>query len=713
MFCIYGDSGVIRFGRLGLLGVFVIVLLGMGGGVGDAASGGGSPSLPFPVTDGEVTSSAVAGSTLYLGGSFSRVGAATGTFASISAGSAQAAVLPHVNDPVYEVVSDRRGGWFISGVFTAAGDSTRPGLAHIDPNGTLDPGFDPAVSQPHALAVSPDGSTLYLNCDSQVGGASYIDAIDTATGVIRGHFRASDNIHQLVVSPDGKTLYAGGIFGKGPGVEEISATTGKDLRWLAGSGRTTFSIALSSDGKTVYDIHGDGGVNGGTKWSGHLTAWSTVSSQRKWQRAVKADDQPISLAISGDGRTLYMGGAFTTINTTARAHLAAFRTTNGSLTPFNVGTAGNVLGSHRNDDGVVYALAVAKTTLYVGGVFTSLGGIPRYGLGAIDTATSTVTGWDPAPNSLVDALAISGDGNSVGAGGAFNAMASITRDHLAAIDLNTDSVTSFAPDFGNGSAVDSMVLSPDHATLYVGGSFGTVDGAARNGIAAFSTATGTLISFNPAGAGLAHALAVSPDGATLYAAEDQHLLAISTSTGATIWSVPAGNWWDTSLAVSPDGSALYVSQINATPALRALATSTGDPVPGFNPPPVDTGGTGALVVSPDGSTVYSGDVGFDTATGTPTFEPSVDGAVKATALSADGNDFFIGGTLKSVDGVARNGVAEIDLANGGQVTSLDPQITGVGNGIEMLAAHGSTLVIGGDFSLAGQGHLNLARFAIP
>jgi len=701
----------VRIRRLGLLGVLVSVLLGVGVRAGDAARAGGSPSLPFPVTDGIATNSALAGSTLYLGGTFSRLGTATGTFASLSASSGHAAVLPHANDSVLQVVSDRRGGWFISGDFTAVGAFSRAGLAHIEANGTVDPRFHPKVSQPYGLAVSPDGSTLYVHGDPQDGGASYLDAVDTATGAIRSRFRTMDNIRQLIFAPNG-TLWASGVFGKGPGVEAINPTSGKAVHWLGAAGQDE-SIALSPNGATVYALHGGDGDQ--PVWKGHLTAWSTVSYKTMWERTLTTDGPSFSnsfnLVVSADGRTLYAGGEFTRIDSQRRAHLAAFRAADGSLTAFNLGTAGSIYGAGHPD--VVYALAVFKSTLYVGGAFTSLGGVSRYGLGSINTVTGTVTGWAPEPNSVVVSLAVGPHGNAVGAGGGFTAMGSISRDRLAAINLNTDAVTAFAPDFGNGYHIDAMVLSPDHATLYVGGAFTTADGANRNGVAAFSTADGALTSFSPAGAVGAQALAISPDGSTLYIADDaHHLVAVSTATGATIWSVSAGNWWDSSLVVSPDGSTIYASQINATPALSALATATGAPVPGFHPPAIDTGGTGALAISPDGSTVYSGTVGFDATTGTPTFKPNVVGAAATTALSADGSDLFIAGILRSVNGVARSGVAEINVSNG-HVTAFDPHFTSVGGGVEMVALHGSTLIAGGDFGVAGLGRLNLARFAIP
>ena len=62
------------------------------------------------------------------------------------------------------------------------------------------------------------------------------------------------------------------------------------------------------------------------------------------------------------------------------------------------------------------------------------------------------------------------------------------RSNILAYNINTGVATSFAPVI-NGT-VKAMAVSPDGSTLYVGGSFTQVDGQARFNVAAFSTATG-------------------------------------------------------------------------------------------------------------------------------------------------------------------------------------------------------------------------------
>jgi hypothetical protein len=97
-------------------------------------------------------------------------------------------------------------------------------------------------------------------------------------------------------------------------------------------------------------------------------------------------------------------------------------------------------------------------------------------------------------------------GNTVYAGGQFTSARpagsaagqnETPRANLLSYDITTGNlITSFAPSL-NGT-VKVLALSPDKSRLYVGGSFTTANGVQRNRIAAYSTATGQLVStFNP------------------------------------------------------------------------------------------------------------------------------------------------------------------------------------------------------------------------
>ena len=91
----------------------------------DAASGSQVDPNMW-VTNGEVDAIATSGSTIYIGGTFTRVGPNTGSFAGIDANSgAPIANWPRVVGVVYCSAPDGAGGWYIGGNFTSVAGVTR------------------------------------------------------------------------------------------------------------------------------------------------------------------------------------------------------------------------------------------------------------------------------------------------------------------------------------------------------------------------------------------------------------------------------------------------------------------------------------------------------------------------------------------------------------------------------------------------------------
>jgi hypothetical protein len=68
-----------------------------------------------------------------------------------------------------------------------------------------------------------------------------------------------------------------------------------------------------------------------------------------------------------------------------------------------------------------------------------------------------------------------------------------TRNNAFSFDANTGAVSSWDPNV-TGSVVDSIALSPDCSTAYLGGKFTSVGGTAVKNIAAVSTSTGQVLS---------------------------------------------------------------------------------------------------------------------------------------------------------------------------------------------------------------------------
>lgn len=171
------------------------------------------------------------------------------------------------------------------------------------------------------------------------------------------------------------------------------------------------------------------------------------------------------------GDTLYVGGAFTTVSSpdgtavVARRNLAAFDLATGALKP-----------QFRSDtNGVVRTLVTSGGLLYVGGSYTTIGGVSRGRLAAVDLVTGAVSGAFVADaNSNVYSLATGPDRLYVG--GSFSEIRGVARSRLAALDLGTGAVTAYAPE-PNGTVL-ALATSPDGQAVYVGGSFSTVRGSA-------------------------------------------------------------------------------------------------------------------------------------------------------------------------------------------------------------------------------------------
>lgn len=173
-------------------------------------------------------------------------------------------------------------------------------------------------------------------------------------------------------------------------------------------------------------------------------------------------------------------------------------------------------------DGVAWTQLIVGGRVYVGGNFanarpagaapgTNL--TPRSNFLAYDLGTGVlVPDVAPAFNAQVRALAASPDGRILYVGGDFTTVNGVRRDRLAALELPSGRlITTFAPPVGYH--VHALAVSPDGRTLYVGGNFNAVGGTPRARLAAFDTSNGALRTWAPVAAGgLVQALTVSPDG---------------------------------------------------------------------------------------------------------------------------------------------------------------------------------------------------------
>jgi len=235
--------------------------------------------------------------------------------------------------------------------------------------------------------------------------------------------------------------------------------------------------------------------------------------------------------IRVSGNTVYVAGAFETIAGLPRTCLAAIDAQSGQATSWNPGVEAGIYPP-------VWDMVVRHGILYVAGLFSGLGGQPRYCLGAVDSVTGRATSWYPQVDDLVETLEMQGDTLYLGGwfsqvagvprnylaavdtggrlldwdpepndivqtltvaegrvfiGGGFTSVGGLPRSELAAIDCATGSVTDWIAD----ANPQVRCLAVANHVLYAGGWFTQVGGEARNGLAAIDTQTGALLSWDP------------------------------------------------------------------------------------------------------------------------------------------------------------------------------------------------------------------------
>jgi hypothetical protein len=231
-----------------------------------------------------------------------------------------------------------------------------------------------------AAALIPSGPPVQA---ASPGFASAVSAIKQLS------WQTNSSVNALAVT--GNTVFAGGLFtrirqpGKTPlhgesvrtYVASFNRSTGAPLAWAPRLNGAVWSIATSGDGKWVV-IGGDfTTVNGLPR--NHIAMFSVATGKivSAWHPSVNYRVK--ALAIYGN--SVFFGGSFGRVNGQVRNRLAAVQLIYGTLLPWNP-----------NADGDVYAIDVADNggRVFVGGPFTTIGGKDHYSLAMVNVSNGAV-----------------------------------------------------------------------------------------------------------------------------------------------------------------------------------------------------------------------------------------------------------------------------------------------------------------------------------
>ncbi len=249
-------------------------------------------------------------------------------------------------------------------------------------------------------------------------------------------------------------------------------------------------------------------------------------------------------AVTTVGDTIYVGGEFDAAEIPAvnpngpqsatRHNVAAFDKNTGDLLPFVA-----------NTDDPVYSIATNGTSVFIGGAFDSVNGSTRHRIAAVDATTGAVrSGFVANTNtgSGVIAYAMHVHNGVLYAGGNFTRINNIQQWRIARLNPTTGAPdTSFGPVFSG--TVRKIQVAPN-GNVYAGGAFTQVNDEDRPYLTALNPANGAAL--GPTFESLEHILLdidVSDDGTQVFGAtggmgsESNIAQAWSTGTGDRQWDV--------------------------------------------------------------------------------------------------------------------------------------------------------------------------------
>ena len=474
---------------------------------------------------------------------------------------------PLANEPVYALAVSGNtvfaGGWF-----TSIGGVAREYIAALDVNTGQATAWNPGLLGTYwggVFTLATWGNLVYVGGLFDFGGYPIpthrnLLAVDAATGQVAAWSPKPYSgfggyaVEALAVS--GNLLYVVGEFSKiagqtRKGIVQVDLTTGLLTAWNPGSDGPVDALAVS--GNTVYTMGRYTSI-GGQARGGIAALDATTGLATAWNPGTHANYSPgvpmAAMAVSGG--VVYAAGQFDSIGGQARRAIAALDATTGLLTPWNPDASNPPYSPY------VYALASSGSTVYAGGIFTSIGGQAREALAALDATTAQATPWDPSPAGNWDlyssgaVFVVAPYGNTVYVGGDFNRICDQDRYYLARVtaDVPVPVLISLASARAENGRVRLTWFAADGRT-----------GAAR-------------VYRRTAGSDWQAIASVSADGTGMLAYEDVQVMA-GTRYGYRLGVFDAGQelfmgeaWVDVPLA-----AALALAGLRPNPAVRDLAVA--------------------------------------------------------------------------------------------------------------------------------------------
>ena len=624
-----------------------------------------------PSTDGVVYCVAVQpDGKILVGGIFSQVtpGVARSRLArfnadgSLDAGFNAGLISGSGDTAVFGITVQADSKILINGDFSSVAGTARNGVARLNADGSMDPGFTAAggtisgsPGNVLSLALRPDGKILVGGGFSEMNGAPHNGiALLNANGTVDNAYTTSAaNTFAMAIQPNGQVLISGFFSSVNGTPRSGNARLNADGSVEAGyiSSRTVPTFSLQTDGRVMTSA-----------------VCLSPNGTTSFFVTVNGPNTPTCASHQADGKIL-LGGDFTGIGGVTRRGLARV---------YNSETAVQSVALPDSDRVQWFRSGTMPEVTRVTFELSTNGGASWSALGA---GVRIAGGWEynggglPA-SGMVRARGFTKSGYFTGSQGLIEQVKTYTGFPPIVVAPTSTAITSTSATLGG------LVSSDGGAAI-----------TERGVVLSRSVSNGDPVIGGP------NVVKIPTAGTT-------GIFTVS-ATGL----IPAGDYFFRAYATNANGT-IYTNPVATFTALPAGLVDAA-----YNPN-VGSGQVTATAVQSDGKTIVGGT--FTTVGGAAhanlarvnadgsvdaTFNPTVNSGTRAVAVQFDGK-IVIGGGFTQVNGSTRDGLARLN-ADGTLDTTFNPGAPGV-TGLA-LAADGK-IVIGGSFTtVAGTGRNRIAR----
>jgi len=356
---------------------------------------------------------------------------------------------------------------YIGGDFTvaynAASDLTVNCITKWDGTSFSQLGSGASGSPVSVKALAMVGTNVYAGGDfSSIGGVAASNIAKWNGSGWSALGTGTNNTVNSILAESSSSIYAGGAFSTAGGLTRNFVAQWNGSSWLDVGGGVNSPVSVIA-GSFIY-VGGTFRI-AGTIGASYAARWNSTSSS--WENVGPATANGIEKngsvnAIAVDGSNVYVGGTFEAVGKLAVNNIAKWNGSSWSALP--------PTGENGVKGGGVNAIAVLGSNVYVGGAFTSAGGLSAQRIARFDG--SLWSSLHPGLNGTVYAIGIK-DATLLYAGGSFTKTndEATTLNYIAGWNGSIWSAVGTGTDISGGTSTSVNAIAVYNDNVFVGGDF--------------------------------------------------------------------------------------------------------------------------------------------------------------------------------------------------------------------------------------------------